>query len=444
MHVRLGRIARNTGFLYLRHLVLCVGDLYVTRLVLGALGTDGFGLVAAVGAVTALLVFLGGVLGSTAQRFLSAEIGKGGDGDVSAALASVFGITLLLGVAIVLVGETAGLWFVNCRLSVPVEMRHVAVVVYQIGIARMVLETAACPFLSLVNATERMGFFAWFAFVQAGLSIAMALALCAIPSHRLEAWAAMQLGMSAVVVVASAIQCRRLCPNVSWSVTLRPRAMREPGAYFGWSVLHAVANILKFEGVGLLVNVYSGVASSAAWRLGYVAGSYAGGVYGCFRTAVFPRVVKLWSAKERVSFRRLVLGSTRWSFALTSLVCVPLLVATDPILCLWLGVEPPAGAVAFVRCFAAHYLLDSIVEPLHSAALAAGRIAVYEIGQAVTIGSGFVLAAVVLALGFTSWTAVACVAFGTLLNLAWHVVYLKARLGFSFYEVLCLRARRAW
>ena len=59
----------------------------------------------------------------------------------------------------------------------------------------------------------------------------------------------MQLGLSAVVLVALALQCRRLCPNVSWSVTLRPKAMREPGAYFGWSVLHAVANILKFEGV---------------------------------------------------------------------------------------------------------------------------------------------------------------------------------------------------
>ena len=102
MHVQLGRIVRNTGFLYLRHFVLCVGDLYATRLVLGALGTDGFGLVAAVGAVTAMLAFLRGVLGSTAQRFLSAEIGKGDGGDLSAAFASVCGIALLLGAAILL------------------------------------------------------------------------------------------------------------------------------------------------------------------------------------------------------------------------------------------------------------------------------------------------------------------------------------------------------
>ena len=437
------RIARNTGFLYLRHFVLCVGDLYATRLVLGALGTDGFGLLAAVGAVTAMLVFLGGVLGSTAQRFLSAEIGKGDKGDLSAAFASVCGIALLLGAAIVLVGETAGLWFVNCRLSIPVEMRHAAVVVYQIGVLHMVLETVSCPFLSLVNATERMGFFAWFAFVQAGLSIVAAAVLCAIPSHRLEVWAAMQLGMSVIVLVASAIQCRRLCPNVSWSVTLRPKAMREPGAYFGWSILHAVANILKSEGVGVLVNVYSGVVSSASWRLGHVAGSYIGGIYGCFRTAVFPQVVKLWAARDLALFRSLVLGSARWSFALTLPVGVPLLVATDSLLRLWLGMEPPAGAVAFVRCFAVHYLLDSIVEPLHSAALAAGKIATYEIGQAVTIGSGFVLAGVVLALGFSPWAAVACVALATGLNLVWHVVYLNWRLGFGLCELLRLRATPA-
>ena len=73
--------------------------------------------------------------------------------------------------------------------------------------------------------------------------------------------------------------------------------------------------------------------------------------------AVFPQVVKLWAAKDFVSFRSLVLVSTRWSFALTSLVGIPLLVATDSILRLWLGMEPPEGAVAFVRCFAVHYLL---------------------------------------------------------------------------------------
>ena len=36
--------------------------------------------------------------------------------------------------------------------------------------------------------------------------------------------------------------------------------------------------------------------------------------------------------------------------------------------------------VAFVRCFAVHYLLDSLVEPMHSAALSTGRIARYEVG----------------------------------------------------------------
>ena len=429
MHVGLGRIARNTGFLYLRNFVLCVGNLYTTRLVFGALGTDGFGLFAAVCVVTAMLVFLGGVLGSMAQRFLSAEIGKGNDGSLSTAFASILGITLLLCAAIVLVGETAGLWFVRYRLSVSAELRHVAVVAYQIGIAHMVLETVACPFLSLVNATERMGFFAWLAFVQAGLSTAAALALGAMPSHRIEAWAAMQLGVSAVVLVVAAIQCRRLCPDVMWSATLRLKTLREPGAYFGWSILHAIANAFKYQGVGVLVNVYAGVTASAAWRLGHVAGSYLGGIYGCFSQAVFPQIIKRWSSGDHAAFRRLVLGSCGWSFALTSLVGVPLLVWTEPILRFWLGVEPPAGAVAFVRCFAMHYLVDSIVEPLHSAALANGRIAVYEIGQAVTIGSGFVFAAVVLVLGFNSWTAVACIAFGTLLNLAWHVVYLKSRLG---------------
>ena len=429
--------------MYARWLVLAAGNLLVVRLVLSALGVEAYGMVAAVGAVTAMLVFLNGVLGSTAQRFLSSALGKDECGDPSDAFAVIAGIALILCAAILLVGETAGLWFVARRLSVAEGMRPAAMAVYQAGVVHVLLDTVLLPVSALIGATERMGFFVRVSFAETLLSLAVVGALFAIPSHRPEVYAALLVAKSAVVLSLFVMHCRKLCPNMRWSAKFRLAELREQGGYFGWSILHAGANALKINGVVLLVNQYAGIVHSASWRIGYEIGSVGGSICTSLRQAYFPQVVKRWPMVDRRSFRSLTLGACRWSFALTSLFVVPVLLFTDAILALWIGHEQSASMAAFVRCFAVHYLLDSLVEPMHSAVLATGRIAGYEIGQLLTIGSGFVFAFVALAVGLSSWTSVAAVVLAAAPNLAYHVVYLRSRLGFTWRELVLLRATPA-
>ena len=75
------RIARNAIWLYVRLGVTTLTDFAVVRVVLNALGVEGYGVFSVVMAVVTALQFLDGTLQSTAQRFLSYEIGcKGGKG----------------------------------------------------------------------------------------------------------------------------------------------------------------------------------------------------------------------------------------------------------------------------------------------------------------------------------------------------------------------------
>lgn len=427
--------------MFLRLLVITVGNLLTVRLVLGALGVENYGLVAAVGAVSALLVFLNGVLTSTAQRFLSFEIGRGGTDALSAAFSSVCWISVVLCALIFLAGETAGLWFVCEKLSVPEGMRAVAVVVYEANVLQMVLRTACIPFSSLISATERMGFFVWASFVDIALTVVIAVALLLVPAHRPEVYACLEVLSSALMLALFAVHGRRLCPELGHLIRPSVAVLRGQCAYFLWSSLHAVVNALKYNGVGLLVNLFAGVASNAAWRLGYVYGSHVGSVCHCFQQAYFPQMVKLWAQEDRRPFRVLALGASRWSFAVTAVFAVPLLVCTEPVLGVLVGGTLPPGTVAFVRCFVLHYLIDSMIEPLHSAALVPGRIAGYEIGQVLTIGSGFVLAVLAFTCGFPPWTSVGAVALATGLNLVYHLFYLR-RMGFGWGELLLLRAHR--
>ena len=71
------RIAKNTGFLYIRMFIIMAVQLYTSRVVLDKLGADDYGLYNVVGGVVGLLSFLTGTLSIGTSRFITYELGAG-------------------------------------------------------------------------------------------------------------------------------------------------------------------------------------------------------------------------------------------------------------------------------------------------------------------------------------------------------------------------------
>ena len=68
------RIAKNTGFLYVRMLIIMFVSLYTSRVVLDVLGVDDYGLYNLVGGIVGMLTFLNGTLSTATSRFLTFDI----------------------------------------------------------------------------------------------------------------------------------------------------------------------------------------------------------------------------------------------------------------------------------------------------------------------------------------------------------------------------------
>ena len=77
------RIAKNTLMLYIRMLLIMVVSLYTSRIILGVLGVEDFGIYNVVGGVVAMVSFLNSTLSSTCQRYFSYEIGRGNQEGIS-------------------------------------------------------------------------------------------------------------------------------------------------------------------------------------------------------------------------------------------------------------------------------------------------------------------------------------------------------------------------
>ena len=155
------RIAWNTLILSMRTFIVTIAKLVSVRLVLRALGIEGYGLLAAVSAVATVTMLLNGVLRSTAQRFLSCAQGKSVK-DQRGAFSAVIAVSAVLCGLILVAGETGGSWFVCHLLVIPYELAGVARIVFQVEIASVIVKTLQIPFLAQVNASERMGVFAKF------------------------------------------------------------------------------------------------------------------------------------------------------------------------------------------------------------------------------------------------------------------------------------------
>ena len=154
-------IAKNTGALYLRMVVLMVVTLYTSRVVLRQLGIVDFGINNVVAGFVSILAFFTSGLSNATQRYLSLGIGQGNDSNTRLYFRQSLSLLLVFAVVLVVVAETLGLWLVYTQLSIPPERFGAAVWTYQFAIVSMVCSVLQVAFLSDIIANERMGMYAY-------------------------------------------------------------------------------------------------------------------------------------------------------------------------------------------------------------------------------------------------------------------------------------------
>ena len=415
------RMVRNTGPLFVRMAISTVAGLLAVRIALNALSVTGYGVFVAVNAVVGAIVTFNGVLQVTAQRFLSHEMGHGNEERLSAAFSSICCLSLFLSCLIILGGESIGLWFVHNRLSLPVGSVGPANFAFQACMMMAVVNTLQLPWAALIVAGERMAFFAKLSVVEALFTIgaptvAMAFRLrpsgygATSPGFTVVVYAAM-LGVGAVIVLAiHVLYCRRQFPSVHFRLRFPTRDLWDSASFFFWGTLSSIGNLLKYQGVNILMNLHAGVTFNSSWDVAMRTGGVVSVGSGCFQPAYSPVIYKEWLEPDKMSFGRLIGVTTLVSFLMSAIPGGIAFVFTPTILNVWLGAELPPQAVAFVRCAVVNMVFDAISAPLTVAILSTGRVALYQTLAFTLSASSFLLAWGLLSAGCPAWTAICAVA----------------------------------
>ncbi len=372
------RIAKNAIFLYIRTFIVMIISLLTSRVVLKALGVIDYGIYNVVGGIIILFSFLNTSMASASQRFFTFEIGKNNPKKVN----YYFNISILahltIGFFMVIICETVGLWFMNTQLDIPPDRFKAAQWVYQFTIIGGFFQIIRIPFHAAIMSFEKMDFYAYVNIFETVLKLGVALILLKCTFDRLILYSILMVVVIAISDLVQFFYCLWKFPECKISIKWDKKGYFELMSFSGWAMCSGMANVAASQGLSFIFNILRGVILNAAVGVMNQVTMGVSVFFGSFQAAFTPQLIKNYSAGNWSRFYSLLYKSSRFSYFLSILIGIPLVVYCEPLLNIWL-VEVPPFAVAFSQVMILYFVIDSLACPLWTSIRATGNIKQHEL-----------------------------------------------------------------
>ena len=353
-------------------------SLITSRVTLQVLGVENYGINDAVGATIGMFSIVSGSLSASIGRFITFELGHGDLNKLKRIFSTSFNIQLVIGLVIVLLGETLGVWFLNTQMNIPAGRMTAANWVLQFAIWSFFIGLTQVPYGACIVAHEKMNVYAWFSIIESCLRLVIVYLLYISPYDKLITIALLGFVVSLSIRIAQRIYCTRTFQECHYQFVFDKSLLKEMTGFAGWSFLTNTAWIFNTQGINLLINIFFGVTFNAARG---VANSIQGLVtrfYGDFMTALNPQITKSYAAGELDEMNKLVCRGARFSYFLMFTLSLPFMFEAYQVLYLWLGLVPDY-TVTFFRLSMIAALITLLGQTGVTACMATGRIKWYTI-----------------------------------------------------------------
>ena len=375
---RTARIAKNTLMLYVRMSVLLLVGLYTSRVVLEALGENDYGIYSVVGGVVAMFTIISGALNSAVTRFITFEMGKGGEAMLNKVYSTAVTIQLILALIVVAIAEPVGIWFINNEMTIDPARIPAARMVLHFTLLSFVFNLMSVPQMASITAHEKMSAYAYIGVLDGLLRLVVALMIMRSSSDRLVYYAALMCGVVLIVRLTYGIYCRLNFEECRYRPVFDTALVKEMFSFAGWNFIGVTSGVLREHGGNILVNLFYGTAVNAARGVAVQLNGAVQGFVTNFMTAVNPQITKSYAAGEKEYMFSLVRRSSRMSFYLLFVLALPVLFNTEYILSIWLK-EVPSHSVLFVQLFLIFAMSEALSNPLITTMLATGKIRDYQL-----------------------------------------------------------------
>ena len=368
------RIAHNTIFLYFRMVCVMLVSLYTVRVILAALGADDYGIYQTLGGIVTMLSFVNNALGTGSSRFLTFELGKG----MSERLRQTFSTLLLshifIAVAVLLIAEIFGMWYIFMHLIIPEDKIISAVIVFQFSVITAMMSMTQIPYSAVIIAHENMKIYAYMSLAEVSFRLFIAFFITVMPYNRLEIYAGLLCITQILVMSLYRFYC---CKNYEESRFSKKyinfQLLRPVISFSGWSCFAALATSLINQGTLIVLNMFFAPAVVAARSIAVQVTAAAQQLLDNFRTAANPQIVKYIAVGDIRASQTLLLLSTRMAFYLMLIIAIPVIILAEPLLNVWLK-DVPDYSVLFLQWGMVQSLVAVFDSSLYTALYAKGQL----------------------------------------------------------------------
>lgn len=366
-------IAKNTVFLYFRMLITMLISLYTSRVILQTLGVDDYGIYQSVGGIVGMLSFINGALSTGSSRFITYGLGEGDHPKLKRIFSTTFTIHILLAILIVIIAETAGLWFLYNKLVIPPERLVAAVYVYHLSIVTAFFTIAVVPYSACIIAHEKMSIYAYVSIVEALLKLLIVYLLIIGNWDKLILYASLLCAVHVGIMLFYMLYCARNFSEVSSKLLIDKPIFKEVAGFSGWSLFANAAIALNNQGILLLLNMFFAPAVVSARAISIQVNMAANQFVNSFRTAANPQIVKLYASRDYDGSKRLLLSSTKYSYYMMYALSLPICLLAYPLLRLWLGIVPDYTTI-FLQLIVIQSLFQVFDNSFYTALYAKGQL----------------------------------------------------------------------
>ena len=378
------RVIKNTGFLYAKMGITIFISLYTTRLILGALGAEDFGIFNVVGGAIAMLGFLHIAMASATQRFMSYSEGEGNPNKQK----SIFNISIILHASIAIIVAlslfVAGYFFFNGGLNIPEERIAAAKSIYYFMILSTVFTIVGVPYEATLNAHENMLYFSVIGVLESILKLIVAFTVVYTLKDKLIVYGVLMAAVSSLSALSMGVYCHKNYQECSFHPSLywNKHLMMSMTKFAGWNFLVVSSSMISQYGLSIVLNNFWGTLLNAAQGIANQISGQLMAFSNTMMTALNPVIAKSEGSGQRHVMLNASMTGAKFSFLLLAFFAAPFIIEAPFILGFWLK-EVPEWAVLFTRLQLLRSLTEQLTVMIYGTISAQGDIKKYSIVKSV-------------------------------------------------------------
>lgn len=386
------RIILNVIATYGRSLYGLLCGLFSTRWILAILGDSDYGLLGVVAGLSGFVVFFNGILSISVARYFAYSVGRSkipgqesrGISECRQWFNTAFFLHSIFAVALTLAGYPLGSWAIRHFLTVPPDRLGDCIWLFRWVCVSCFVGMLAVPFQAMYTAKQLIAELTVYSFASTTANFLFLYFALRHPGDwlvRIGAWNCLIAVVPQILIAIRAVlrfDEIRFCLKSMLSLS----HMRELGSFAGWYLFGMVGNLLRYQGMSVLVNKYFGPAQNAAVTVANNIAAQSSTLSGALVGAFSPAITNACGAGNLNRMMGLVYRAEKYGTILVLIFAIPMGLEMEYLLKLWL-VSPPEFSEGLAILVIVTIVLEKIAEGHWIAISANGKIAGYQI----TVGS---------------------------------------------------------